>query len=140
MTEFDIQAHEFLKKANAQVHISRVGEVKGFPFDNHDTFRHYKYNVMLIRGKDCYRYTFYDSANNYMTNKRPSRYDVLACLVKYEVPYDVKDFAAEYGYEIDDDYEEYKRVTKIHQACKTQYRKLLDLFGYELMAELQEIN
>lgn len=139
MTEYEVQANEFLKHSGTKMTISRQGEVKGFPFDMHDSLWHYKYQVTLTRCKKQYRFQFYDSNYNWQNNKRPSRYDVLACVEKYEVPYDVQDFAQEYGYDIDDQ-QEYKRVKKIHQACKNQYDRLLDLFGEKLMEQLREIN
>lgn len=141
MTEYDIQAAEFLKKAETNMTISRTGEIKGFPFDDHDTLWHYKYQVTLTRHKKQYRFTFYDSHNNWLNNKRPSLYDVRACLEKYEIPYGVYEFAREYGYEIDEiDSKEYKRVKKIRDACEEQYDRLYDLFGEELMQELCQIN
>lgn len=139
MTEYEVQANEFLKKAETKMSISRSGEVKGFPFDGHDTLWHYRYLITLARHKKQYRFTFYDSHNNWLNSRRPSRYDVLACLEKYEVPYRLDDFALEYGYEIDEP-QDYKRVKRIHQACKEQYERLLDLFGEELMDDLREIN
>lgn len=139
MTEYDIQAAEFLKHAETKITISRIGEVKGFPFDSRDTMWRYKYQITLTRKKNQYRFTFYDSFHNWRNNKRPSRYDVLASLEKYEVPDTVEEFALEYGYMIEDD-REYKRVKHIWLACKKQYERLYDLFGADLMSELQEIN
>ena len=37
MSEYEMQANAFLKKAETKMSISRTGEVKGFPFDAHDT-------------------------------------------------------------------------------------------------------
>ena len=138
MSEYEVQALDFLKKAEAQLHISRSGEVKGFPFDQHDTLWHQKYLITLTRKRKQYRFTFYDSHNNWLNNKRPSKYDVLASVEKYE-PYDFENFVSEFGYEIYDEADE-KRVRKIYEACDKQYHRLLDLFGEDLMQELQEIN
>lgn len=49
MSEYEVQAMEFLKKAETRMFISRAGEVKGFPFDEHDTLWHYKYLITLTR-------------------------------------------------------------------------------------------
>ena len=139
MSEYEIQAIEFLKKAETKMHISRAGEVKGFPFDKHDTLWHYKYLITLSRKGKQYRFTFYDSFNNWKQNKRPTRYDVLASVEKYEHPDNVEDFAFEFGCSIDEP-EQYKLVKKIGEGCRKQYERLLDLFGDELMEELREIN
>ena len=139
MIEYNIQANEFLKKAGAKMTISRVGEIKGFPFDGHDTLWHYKYQITLTRNKKQYRFMFYDSHHNWQYNKRPTRYDVLACVEKYD-PGCIEQFISEYGYDYDmDNGSDYKRVKKIYEACKKQYERLLDLFGEELMDDLREI-
>lgn len=138
MTEYDIQAAEFLKKAETNMTISRIGEVQGFPGFNNDAWR-YKYQITLTRHKKQYRFTFYDCHLNWKYNKRPSRYSVLASVEKYEPADTVEGFAWEFGYMIDDD-KEYKRVKKIYEACKKQYERLLDLFGEDLMKDLREIN
>lgn len=147
MTEYEVQANEFLKKACTKMSISRVGEVNGFPFDDHDSLWHYKYQVTLTRNKKQYRFTFYDSHYNWQNNKRPSRYDVLACVEKYdpgcfewfikEYGYDRAEFGYEYGME---NKKEEKRIKKIYEACKNQYERLLDLFGEDLMEDLRDIN
>ena len=64
MSEYEIQAIEFLKKSDAHMTISRVGEVCGFPFDQYDSLWHYKYQVTLTRNGKQYRFTFYDSHYN----------------------------------------------------------------------------
>ena len=139
MSEYEVQAIEFLKKAQTTMHISRAGEVKGFPFDANDTLWHYKYLITLSRKGKQYRFTFYDSFNNWKQNKRPTRYDVLATVEKYEAHDSVEDFALEYGYPIDEP-DQFKLVKKIWEGCKKQYERLLDLFGEELLEELREIN
>lgn len=139
MSEYEIQANEFLKKAEAKMHISRAGVVKGFPFDEHDTLWHYRYLITISRKGKQYRFTFYDSFNNWKYNQRPTRYDVLASVEKYRQPDNVEDFAIEYGYPMDEP-EQYKLVKKIWEGCRKQYERLLDLFGDELMEELREIN
>ena len=139
MSEYEIQANEFLKKAETKMHISRSGEVQGFPFEKNGTMWHYKYLITLSRKGKQYRFTFYDSFNNWHKNLRPTRYDVLATVEKYEVPDTVEEFATEFGYSIDDPCD-YKLVKKIWEGCRKQYERLLDLFGDELMEELREIN
>ena len=138
MSEYEIQANEFLKKAETKMTISRTGEIHGFPFDPHDTLWHYKYQITLTRHHKQYRFTFYDSHHNWLNNKRPSRYDVLACVEKYD-PDTFDSFVSEYGYKIEGN-GDYKRVRKVYEACSKQYQRLLDLFGVELMEELREIN
>lgn len=135
MNEYEMNALEFLKKAETKMTISRIGEVRGFPGTDDVNWR-YKYQVTMTRHGKQYRFTFYDSHNNWRENKRPSRYSVLACVEKYPIPESLEDFMSEYGYPVCDA----KRVGRIHQACKKQYGRLLDLFGEELMKDLREID
>lgn len=137
-TEGEWEAKKFLSKAGAQCQITRIGEVNGFPFDDADSKMHYVYSVKLRREHKTYTFKFYDSADNYYKDERPTVYDVLACVEKYEPCDDVWDFAEEFGYEINDR-KSFESVSHIHKECKKQYGKLLALFGEELMDELREI-
>lgn len=137
MSEYEVQANEFLRMADTKMTISRVGEVKGFPFDKGDKLWHYKYQVTLSRNHKQYRFTFYDSFANLSQNKRPSRYDVLASVEKYD-PVDFDWFCSEFGYECEDPQDE-KLARKVYKACQKQYERLNELFGDELMIKLQEI-
>lgn len=139
INEYELQAINFLKKANAKITICFKEIVKGFPNDTTDHYLRNKYSVTLSRNRKTFTFPFYDSYNNYLKGNRPTKYDVLACLEKYPVYGDVWDFANEYGYTITSR-EEYNNVNRIYKVCNTQYKKLLDLFGDELMQELQEIN
>ena len=138
MSEYEAQANEFLSKSGTKMTISRIGEVEGFPFDDKDSMWHDKYQVTLSRDGKQYRFQFYGSFYDWQHNKRPSRYDVLACVEKYEVPDKLEDFAAEFGYDLESS-KDYKRVNRIWEACKKQYEKLLWLFGDEFMEQLQQI-
>ena len=119
--------------------IEQIAVVDRFPGDNKATGNRYKYRITIKRNGKSYQFPFYDSINNYITNKRPNKYDVLLCIEKYEIYGDVWDFAEEYGYNISD-HESYNNVQRIYNACKTQYNKLLRLFGEDGMNDLQEIN
>lgn len=140
MTDYNKQATDFLTKANATMKITRVAIVDRFPnCDDHRTGYRWKYRITLHRNGKYYTFNFYDSINNYMEDKRPAKYDVLACLEKYNPRGDAWDFAREYGYTIESR-EDFNRIERIRKGCEKQYKKLLDLFGAELLEELQEIN
>ncbi len=138
-SEYQRQAAQFLQDSNTECEIHRLGVVHGFPFDDRDRNPHVKYHVTLKREGKIYDFPFYDSTRNYQEDRRPTAYDVLACLEKYPVDEDVWDFAREYGYEINDR-KSYDRVSNIHRECQNQYAGLLDLFGEEWLNKLAEIN
>lgn len=140
MTNYDKQATNFLTKANTTMKITRVAIVDRFPnCDDRPTGYRWKYRITLHRNEKYYTFNFYDSIKNYMENNRPTKYEVLACLEKYEPWGDIWNFAGEYGYTIESR-EDFNRIEKIRKSCEKQYRKLLDFFGAEFLEELQEIN
>ena len=71
-------------------------------------------------------------------NYRPSAYDILACLEKYE-PDTFDNWAAEMGYN-DRPLSEYPNVLKVWTACVEQYRGLSRMFSADEMEQLREIN
>lgn len=137
MSEYTAKAKEFLKKCGAKMTISHVsdefGEWKsGLITDG------WLYRVRIDRNGKSWSFRFSDSVYNKIHNKRPTPYDVLACIEKYE-PYwdDVWDFAKEFGYEICDR-ESYKATEKIFKAVAREYKNVVRMFG-DCMDELCEI-
>lgn len=137
MSEYTKQAADFLKKAGARMTISYAETVTGFPFSKGDHHEHNKYIVRINRAGKSYSFPFYDSAVNTWSGKRPTAYDVLACVQSYN-PGDFWDFVDEYGYEVHGR-EDYERTHQVWGECWKQYKKLRRIFGDELMEDLQEI-
>ncbi len=135
MSNYEAMARNFLRKTGTEMRIIYIGAVKGFPNDPNDNMMHDKYQVVLTRGDKSYDFPFYGSHADYLAGKKPTAYDVLACVEKYEYPTDPWEFAREFGYEINCE-DDYKRVRKIAEECREQYERLLDLFGAENMEEL----
>lgn len=145
MNEYDIQAREFLKKHNAKMVISHVmekGYVYGRPtseWKRSTMTNGWLYRVRIDRNGKTWSFQFSDSLHNYLNNKRPRPYDVLACIEKYEPYYDdVWDFAKEFGYTICDR-ESYRETERIFNAVKKEYRNVERMFG-DCMEELCEIS
>lgn len=140
MENYDEQARKFLEESNTKMTIEPVDVVMGFPFDTHRSIKtpHVKYAVTLARDGKSYTFDFYGSTAEYESGEDSTPYDILACVEKYDVG-DMGNFVEEFGYEIKDR-ESFVRVEKIWQACKDQYKNLLDLFGEEWMEKLCEIN
>jgi len=68
------------------------------------------------------------------TIKAPTRYDVMACLTKYD-PGTFADFCAEYGYE-----EDSLKALKTYMAVQKEWSDLQRLFNTEELEHLAEIN
>ena len=141
MNEFTKLAKDFLKETNTRCTISYIDTVQN-PWNATDIckyWRHNRYRVRLDRNNKTYSFIFTDSYSNCENNKRPTCYDVLACLQKYE-PYwsDVFEFAEEFGYEFHSR-EDFKRVEKIFKAVCKEYKNVDRLF-HDVMEKLAEIN
>ena len=138
MTDYQQQALDFLKEAEATMTITRNGSVDGFPFDDKDTLPHRRYKVTIERNGSSYTFPFYGSYADWQKDRDPNEYDILACVEKYDVG-TMADFVEEFGYKIVDR-KSFLRVEKIWTRCKDQYRSLKTMFGPELMEKLCEIN
>lgn len=139
MSEYRVQADSFMERSGTEMKIVRVGDVRGFPFDKKDKQMHTEYRVTMNRCGKSYEFPFYDCAAHYRKNKRPTSYEVLACLEKYPVEQDVWGFAKEFGYDINSK-ESFRNVSNIRDACDKQYKSLMNLFGKKWMEELRKIN
>ena len=128
ITEYDMQANNFLALTGTTLEITRDEVVKKWGWDR------WKYSCKLRRGRKTYTFPFFDSVANYEEDKRPSKYDILACLDTYDYINDIKDFALEFGYNIYD-----KETEKTYNACMRQSKKLHNLFTDEELEMLAEI-
>ena len=128
MTEYDMQANNFLELTGATLKIKRDEIVKKW-----DWYR-WKYYCELRRGDKIYSFPFFDSVANYKNNKKPSKYDVLACLDTYDYIQGIEDFASEFGYDIED-----RETQKTYNACMRQSKELHELFTDEELEMLSEI-
>ena len=137
MTDYELQAKMFLKETNSKMTITRSELIDRFPGDKTATGNRWSYTVKIRRNGMSFQTIFYESINNYIENKRPSQYDILACLQKYEVADDIWDFAQEYGYEIHCK-TDYNSVAKTHKACKREYEKLYRMYA-DVWEKFQEI-
>lgn len=143
MSEYINEAKTFLSETGTKMSIvfdSVVTDKEIGWGSNGRNMEHNKYIVTLARNNKSYSFPFYDSYQNYLNGERPTSYDILACLQKYDVE-DLECFVSEFGYEVHS-IADAKRVEKIWKSCKTQYQKLLRLFDndYSIMEKLQEIN
>ena len=138
MNEYERKAKRFLKSNDAKMTITHVkddygGYAKGTITDG------WLYQVRIDRNHHTWKFQFSDSVYNRDHCKRPTQYDVLACLVKYECG-DILDFMSEYGYDIDIyDGKSINKVKSIYDAVCKEYANVLRIFG-DCLEELREIN
>lgn len=137
MNEYDLMARDFLKKYGAKITISHI-KGKDSEWKRANMTGGWLYRVRIDRNGKTWSFNFSDSKYNYLNNKRPRPYDVLACVEKYEPWYeDVWDFAREFGYEIHDK-ESYTETERIFKAVKKEYASVMRMFD-DCIEELREI-
>lgn len=132
MSEYVENALKFMQKNGVKMSIKYVDYVYN-PWNEEKWARwHNKYKVIIKRNNKQMTVNFYDSAYNTENGLKPTEYDILACLQKYEV-YDFNSFCYDYGYNVDSrkDYETYLKV-------KREYNNVVRVFG-DIIEELQEI-
>lgn len=134
---YEEKAEEFLLKAGVKLRLIDLGTVKGFP-GTKDTLEHEKYRISLRRDNKYYTTVFYGSHNDWQNNKKPTAYDVLASLVKYDVG-TMADFVQDFCYEITDR-KSFLETERAWKNCKKEYQTLVQMFTEEEFDELCEIN
>ena len=138
MTDYEKQALDFLKDANAEMKIEYEKDIDGFPFDDKDTLPHRKYNVTLSCNDKQYKFPFYGSYIDWVQKKDPDEYSILAWLMTYDVG-EMADFVDDFGYVIKDR-KSFLRAEKAWESCKEQYNTLKSMFSEEMFERLQEIS
>ena len=134
MSKYERQAKDFLKKTGAKMTIS-FKDCAPY-FEGEKEYRNI-YRIRIDRNGKSWSFNFGDSIANKNNGDRPTAYDVLACITKYEPPADVWDFAEEYGYNIDSR-QEYNKVNRIYKNVCIEYKNAVRMFG-DVLDDLAEI-
>ena len=132
MNKYEKQAIEFLRNAKATMEIKYKGKAIN-PDWKDDTERNY-YSFEIRTQKGTMSGTFWDSIHNTQRNNKPTEYDILACLTKYD-PGTFEEFCSDYGYD-----EDSRTAEKIYIAVVREYKQLERIFTTEQLEELAEIN
>lgn len=131
--EYEAQALEFCKKYGVTIKAE-----EGIRPDK--IFGGLDYHVMILRNEKQWSFWFTDSIANKKSGKKPTAYDVLACLEKYEVADNLHDFCDEFGYNEFDEYtcKEDKESKRIWKAVQKEYKNIMRMFS-DCINELCEI-
>ena len=135
MNEHQKQAKEFLESCNAAMGIKFVGTEINPNWD--DNAKRNKYVFIIQTPLGSIIDYFWDSVYNTEQGIRPTEYDILACLEKYDVG-TIDDFISEFGYEVYE-WADVKRIESIYVAVVQQYNDLCRIFTPEQMELLREI-
>lgn len=136
MNQYEQQAIEFCEKTSTAYSIKFLRFGYYFPDDKEKRDVYY---VTLRRTtiNEEMHFTFGNSVYASQNNKKPTIYDVLACLTKYDPGSNMWEFAEEFGYEIHDE-KTYKQVSKTFEAVQEEWEDVKRVFG-DVLEELAEI-
>lgn len=125
--DYQQQANDFATKHNVKLKINRT--TYGYHFIEEEEKR-YIFNCTLTRnGK---RYTFNFGQSIAAGNTKPTMYDILTCLTKYD-PETFENFCSEYGYNPDS-----IKALNTYKAVKREFNGVNRLFS-DILEQLQEI-
>lgn len=136
MNDFEKNAIEFLKKHETYMAFRHKCYMSGY-FGKNDTLKRDIYYVTIFRkGFKEWQFTFAQSAANSSPSlskmKKPTKYDVLACLTKHN-PGSFREFCDNYGYNSDpiSDHKtylavcrEWEHVSEIFHDCLDELREI----------------
>lgn len=135
MNEYTKQANDFLREANAKMTISYIDTTINEAWGDKEYRNVYKAIIKTPKGQMTVK--FWDSIHNTNYGKEPTKYDILACLQKYDVG-SIDDFVAEFGYEVNS-WDDVRRIEKIYKGCKKEYSNICRIFTDEQIEKLCEI-
>lgn len=127
MSEYTMQAIRFAEKVGLKM------KVLGYEWEKPEwdkKYEHAKFRIRFSRNGKSWTLEFYQSISE--GSKKPSIYDVLACVTKYD-PGTFEEFCDEFGYD-----EDSRKAERIWKAVKKEYKNVCRLFG-DVMDELREI-
>lgn len=125
--DYQQQANEFATATGTKLKINRTTYGKHFAEDKESR---YIFNCTLTRNRK--RYTFNFGQSIAAGNTKPTIYDILTCLTKYN-PETFENFCSEYGYNTDS-----INAQKTYKAVKREFNGVNRLFS-DILEELQEI-
>lgn len=135
MNEYVKQAKDFLESCSATMDI-RFWDCRANKDWNETQLRN-TYKVTIKTPKGSMTVKFWDSIANKLNNKRPTEYDILACLQKYDVG-TIDEFVSEFGYEVHE-WADVKRIEKTYDAVVKEYEDVCRCFTPEQIEAMQEI-
>lgn len=135
MNEYVKQAQDFLKSCNATMQITYTGIDTNKDWEGKELRN--TYSVTITTPKGSMKIKFWDSIYNTEHAIKPTEYDILACLEKYDVG-TIDDFVYEFGLEVHE-WADVKRIENTYNAVVKEYQDLCRCFTPEQIEAMQEI-
>lgn len=135
MNEYVKQAQDFLKSCNATMQITYTGIDTNKDWGGKELRN--TYSVTITTPKGSMKIKFWDSIYNTEHAIKPTEYDILACLEKYNVG-TIDDFVSEFGFEVHE-WADVKRIENTYNAVVKEYQDICRCFTPEQIEAMQEI-
>lgn len=135
MNEYQKQAKDFLESCGATMTITYLNKSANKNWN--ETQLRNVYKVTIITPKGGMWVKFYDSIANTESGEKPTEYDILVCLQKYDVG-SFEEFISEFGYEIDE-FQDRQRAKNIWYAVRKEYEQVCRCFTEEQIEAMREI-
>ncbi len=128
LLDYEKKAKFFINFTNTE--FTTEFKERGFYFSDDKQARDI-YICVLKNANNIYRFTFGQSIAN--KGNKPTAYDVLACLTKYDIgSYD--DFCSDFGYSTDS-----RKARKIYRDVLKEWKNVEKMFSPEQLELLREI-
>ena len=135
MNEYVKQAQEFLTSCNATMQITYAGKELNSNWKDKELRNTYFATITTPQG--TMKVKFWDSIYNTMRGIKPTEYDILACLEKYDVG-TFEDFVNEFGYDVSES-DNLRCTKRIYKAVTREYNDICRCFTEEQLESLREI-
>lgn len=129
MNTYEKEAEDFLKKTKTKMSVTLLGH---FPYFDGDKESRDVYEIKFERNGAGYTFQFGQSIIGSNKKKKPTAYDVLACVEKEEVG-TFEDFCANFGYSDDS-----IKSLKLYGIVTKQSHMIRRMFS-DVLEELREI-
>ena len=127
---YEKQANDFMTKVGATMKVDYLKN--DYHFDGDMETRDI-YRITLKREGKRYSFNFGQSITNSGKDIKPTAYDILSCIQKYD-PGTFSDFCGEFGYD-----EDSRKAEKVYKAVCKEWAGVERVFG-DVIEELAEIN
>ena len=135
MNEYVKQAQDFLTSCSATMEITYTGMELNSNWKDKELRNTYFATITTPRG--TMKVKFWDSIYNTERGIKPTEYDILACLEKYDVG-TIDDFVSEFGFEVHK-WADVKRIENTYKAIVKEYQDICRCFTPEQIEAMQEI-
>ena len=130
MSEYNKQTEKFLKETNTE--FKAVFLKNSFHFEGDKETRDI-YEITLKKGDREYKFKFGTSIRDTEKGIKPTAYNVLSCLQKYDVG-SFEDFCGDFGYD-----EDSRKAEKTYKAVVKEWGNVKSLWSDKEILKLQEI-